>query len=118
MGTFNRITTHTHTHAQCSLYNPKSPAPRSSPKLSPRSNNDPPSFRRRLPTAKVVKKAADPSTTMPSVRNFNAHVYVLLIIVFSSRYDLQSRVLLHDGKRHHCLRRGRDLHARRSDHGL
>ena len=45
--------THTHTHTQCSLYNPKSPAPRSSPKLSPRSNNDPPSSRRRWPTAKV-----------------------------------------------------------------
>ena len=44
---------HTHTHTQCSLYNPKSPAPRSSPKLSPTSNNDPPSSRRRLPTAKV-----------------------------------------------------------------
>merc|ERR1712100_873697 len=51
MGTFNRIIQHTHTHTQCSLYNPKSPAPRSSPKSSPRSNNDLPSFRRRFPTA-------------------------------------------------------------------
>ena len=63
--TFNRITTHTHTHnthAQCSLYNPKSPAPRSSPKLSPRSNNDPPSFRRRLPTAKVRFRKTEETT--------------------------------------------------------
>ena len=50
---FYAYKTHTHTHTQCSLYNPKSPAPRSSPKLSPTSNNDPPSSRRRLPTAKV-----------------------------------------------------------------
>ena len=55
--------THTHnTHAQCSLYNPKSPAPRSSPKLSPRSNNDPPSFRRRLPTAKVRFRKTEETT--------------------------------------------------------
>ena len=45
--------THTHTQKQCSLYNPKSPAPRSSPKLSPRSNSDPPSPTRRWLTAKV-----------------------------------------------------------------
>ena len=54
--------THTHTHAQCSLYNPKSPAPRSSPKLSPRSNNDPPSFRRRFPTAKVRFRKTEETT--------------------------------------------------------
>lgn len=52
--TFNAIyNTHTHTQKQCSLYNPKSPVPRSSPKLSPRSNSDPPSPTRRWLTAKV-----------------------------------------------------------------
>ena len=66
----------------------------------------------------VVKKVADPSTTMPSVSVLTFVRVTILIVNFFYRYDLQGCVLLHDGFRHLRLRRGRYLHSRRPDHGL
>merc|ERR1711959_504258 len=129
MGTWGLLIAlyNTHTHTQCSLYNPKSPAPRSSPKLSPRSNNDLPSLRRRFPTAKVVSKVVakkqQRSTVasakishgqgrLQSCRQEATTIYRRFGEDFPRqrwgrrrpslqqrcfRYDLQSRVLLHDG---------------------